>query len=442
MKRLKKLLYIFVTLIILCTPVLMAGCQKNKTGGDGGGAGASAKSNVLNFRDFEQWGPDFQITRLLKSFGKFSRNSDPAYVHSGKYSAKIQPMGGYYSYTEPMMYFETISSYFDYDYSDFRKVEYVSMWFYNAEKTEKTVTVGLVTSITDFNNVVAPQGMTYTLEPGKWQEVTYYVDFSAMNISMTVTEEMMGSVRGIYLSFVNAKTPNLDEAPVIYLDDVTIGYKDTPNTVEQVLKFENGEICDFEQIYQKYVFVPATQNVNEKCVSILDVVKGSDVGVDPSSGNNMLRLTARSGDTPRGSWPGFNLPRNILLAAGFGSYPQDEWSKTYFAFDVYNPQYDGDFTFSLVFRQGTGSYKYTPTVVARTRTWVTFRISLETLASTSSYDGSSPYDGYVYGGRVTNPANLFISYAEFVSNQTDANGELVPIEKYFYFDNFRLYQTA
>lgn len=425
MKFVKKILCFAFALTLLCTAAFAVGCGDDKADD----VGVEAVKTV-EFRNFEQWGPDFQITRLLRSFGKVSRNTDKQYVHNGEYSMKIQPMGGYWYYSEPVMYFETISKRFNYDYSDFTKVDYVSMWIYNANDAEKTVTVGLVTDIVDYLTITSAQGTKFTLQPGQWQEVTYYVDFNAMNISTKVTSEMMTAIKGIYLGFDNAKTENLDEAPVFYLDDVNIGYKDAENTVSDVLKFDAGEICDFEKIYQKYVFVPVTRNINAKCVSQLEVVRAADCGIEASSGNNVLKLTAKSGDTNQGTWPGFNLPASTLHASGITTVAEKDYENTYFAFDVYNAT-DTDFSFYMVFRQKDKGFKLTKIHKATAGEWTTFKISLAELGSVNSGDVFS--GDYAANGRVTDPEDLLISYGEFLGAEDGSQ-----IEKIFYFDNFRI----
>ncbi len=427
MKFLKKTLCFIFALALLCTAVFAAGCGEVQTDDDN----AEAVKSV-EFRNFEQWGPDFQITRLLRSFGKVSRNTEKQYVHNGEYSMKIQPMGGYWYYSEPIMYFETISKRFNYDYSDFTKVDYVSMWVYNANDVEKTVKVGLVTNIADYQTITSAEGTKFTLKPGQWQEITYYVDFNAMNVSTTVTSEMMTAIKGIYLAFDNAKTENLDEAPIFYLDDVYIGYKDAENTVSDVLQFDDGEICDFEKLYQKYVFVPVTRSINAKCVSQLEVVRATDCGIEASSGNNVLKLTARSGDTSRGTWPGFNLPASVLHASGITTVDEKDYENTYFAFDVYNAEAE-DFEFYMVFRQNDKGFKLTKIHKATAGEWTTFKISLAELGSVNSSDVFS--SDYVANGRVTDPQDLLISYGEFLGAEDGSQ-----IEKIFYFDNFRIIQ--
>ena len=86
--------------------------------------------------NFEQWRPDFSLIKVQENFGKVSRNSDPNYVKSGKYSAKLQPVGGVYIYRKPVVYFPFFSETYNFNYQDFTNVDYIQFWMYNDQEKE------------------------------------------------------------------------------------------------------------------------------------------------------------------------------------------------------------------------------------------------------------------------------------------------------------------
>ena len=115
MKKIKKWLSLALTLTTLLS---FFGCDVEKQSSENAG-------ETIIFRDFEDWGPDFQTLQLMLNFGKVSRNEEAEYVRSGKYSCKIQPLGTRETNNKPMMYWPTISTTFDYDVSDFKNLDYI-----------------------------------------------------------------------------------------------------------------------------------------------------------------------------------------------------------------------------------------------------------------------------------------------------------------------------
>ena len=82
----KKLINILLALILGLSTIAFGGCKT---------ATQSGKKNdsEIILADFEQWAPDFQLISLHNKFGKITRNEDAKYVKSGKYSAKLHPVG-------------------------------------------------------------------------------------------------------------------------------------------------------------------------------------------------------------------------------------------------------------------------------------------------------------------------------------------------------------
>ena len=254
--------------------------------------------------DFEDYNNDLNIMRISRSFGKITRNTDEKYAHSGTGSAKIQPLGGTVLYSNPMTYFTLQSQRYGFDYGDFTKVDYISMWIYNAAEEEQLVKVGLVTDILSFESIKYTTGDSFKLPAGEWTEVNYYVDFNTMNIAGDISEYATTMIKGVYLEFNNAGSMEVEDAPVLYLDDVSIGYRDEAFVFADPIVLDENEICDFEKLYQKYVFTGDVSGADTAAaMPDLSVVKASDYGIAATSGSYALRTlmhpTSADGRYPR-----------------------------------------------------------------------------------------------------------------------------------------------
>ena len=170
--------------------------------------------------DFEKWAPDFQTIRLRNEFGSVDVNTDSAYVKSGKQSAALTVVGADGA-EKPLFFVNTVSGHFDYDYSDFSKIDSVSAWLYNASQTDETVYVGLITSIVSIEQVGYEKYETFTLKSG-WNEVVYKPDMNYV-ISAVGQEEYDG-IKGVYFMFDNPHAATKAEGKKFYVDDVKLNY--------------------------------------------------------------------------------------------------------------------------------------------------------------------------------------------------------------------------
>lgn len=397
MKRLKKIAALALS---LCFIVPLCGCAGKTENTE------NVESNVITVADFEQWAPDFQLMRVMPNFGKVTENTDANFVKSGKSSAKVQVLGGQSDVKLPLMYFPTVSTLFGYDHSDFSKVESVDMWIYNAEDKEMRVTVGLLSAIANAMEVDTMRGETFTLAPAEWTKVKYYPAREVLSITGDLTE-----VPGIYLEFENQNARELKDAPVLYLDDVTITKNPALGEVENVMSFNDGVVLDFESTWQKYAVYAKASSI--KCKADVEVVKTADYGVTGLQGDYALRVVTHKGDLFEASYPGIYIPEKVMQACGIKAIDKDDWAKTSLEFDVYN---DSNRVMRFFVEPGSRTNGY-----YGLRCEVPAKTLLHYKVSFSNIELHNP-------GSVSDPAAWRILWAEY----TDRDDQV------FYFDNFRI----
>ena len=438
----------------------------------------------VELSNFEQWKPDFSLIRLMKYFGKVSRNRDKTYVKSGDYSAKIQPMGGIHSATKPQMYFPFFSEYYNFNYQDFTYVDYIDFWIYNDNDKDMPLNVGLVSSITSEEAISVLPAETFYLKAKDWTLVTYYVDFNTMSINQNITASQIMQIKGLYLEFGNASSADVNEAPVYYVDDLNMYYKDTPNEVKpvsEILQFDHVdgsdvyELCDFEKVYQNYIF--STYVKKAECIPTLSIVNAEKEGVDgllATSGTSVLKVEIPAGSTVQGSYTELILSGKVMTtffnqfffdsATQTAKIPGSELKNYYLAYDVYVVG-DVESTYKIshyAYDSLNSSYSRSegfPTLPIKSGQWQTWTISLYDFASlektrNSVFDPANPskynvdiakaydaykasYDEYLlneqtagYGNRITSPGPFRILYPEHV-------GE----DRVMYIDNLRVYKA-
>lgn len=412
----------------------------------------SFKADLLNF---EQWYPDFSITRLGTMAGKATRNSDKAFVKTGNYSMLIRTVGGQVAYKNPVFWFPTSSSYYGFDYRDFTKVNYVSAWLYNDNETDKKLVVGLVTdySMTDPTML---KGDEYVLKANAWNNVKYYVDFSALSAGNKVEEFTARNIVGVYLQFEHTKTNTLENAPKYYLDDMSLIFRDTPGEIKEVVSFkqinENSwEICNFEESWQRYIF-DTVETSSAKTLPRHSVVKASDYGLQASSGKNVLRVEfpAKSTSAPTQY---LSIPEDFMrklfstffydTGRGEGNenvIPEEEWTKYGLSFDVYCAD-EIDQTLIVTFwlknratPAGPFDDIYGKDEVAISGQWTTYTCNLGNMALKSATEKSMSTATYKDGDRLKNPGCMTITWAGR-RGYTDADEDKFST---VFFDNFRL----
>lgn len=355
----KRIISLVLTLAVLLSASALAGCGEKKPE-------AETPAKEFAFANFEQWGPDFQLMRLINKFGVVTRNSDPKYVHSGKYSAKLNPMGGYIRYSEPILYLPTVSSHFGYAYNDFTYYEEINAQLYNAEDKELEVIFGLVATINSKTEITIADGETYKLKPGEWTRIDYWIDHAFLSLSTNVND-----IKGIYFKFANAGVEKQEDAPTVYLDDINFRKADGQVQVENLVKLDNAgkdvkeqmylpvydengkvkldekgkpvyewvekdvtkyEILDFEDDWQKYALTANRKDLPENTFEY-ELARSEEGGVQATSGSNMLKITRHNGSALSSS--ALIIPEKVMKSTVLSSIPEEDWANTYICFDMY-----------------------------------------------------------------------------------------------------------
>lgn len=291
------------------------------------------ESKEIVLADFERWGPDFQLIQVCNDFGRVTRNKDTAFVKSGKYSARLQPVGGYNRVTEPCVVFPFASDLFEFDYADVTGFSDICCSLYNDSDTEIVATIGFAQSYSG-GEAVLGMGQEFTLSPKTWTETKYTVDCALLSVLLNVER-----VGGLYIQFPDTGVVYPDDAPSIYLDDIVIQKADEKvevhpdyNLYTQGKAFEAGykvEVMDFENEYQQYFNVT---DASEQQAEV-KIVSESEVGIMASHGEKMLQVKRTNKRDPGGFF--VNIPETLLRASGMTTVPVERWKEIYLAFDMY-----------------------------------------------------------------------------------------------------------
>ncbi len=322
--------------------------------------GETNPSEVL-FADFESWEPDFQMCRISNYFGKVRLNSDEQYVREGKHSARIDPVGNGW------MYFSTYSERFEYDYTNFTRLDCVRMEMYNPQSQNEKVSVGLVSNPYALDQFTRAGGKEFTLKPG-WNTIDYYIDASLVSVIADLSD-----IRGMYMIFDPLFLYEItDETPRYYLDNIRFRYKETAHVVESIFEFEENKIMDFEKFYESNFYM------NEFAID-MKMVKPGDYGVSNVSGSKALRIVFPG--TASGAWKNyFQIMGAYMKKSPLGSLTNDEFNNAYFCWDVYNGTSS---TYNLVaaFYDETGKNYYKLATYPQAGEWKTERIKLTDIAT-------------------------------------------------------------
>ena len=353
-------------------------------------------TNYMVFRNFEQWGPDFQTIRIGDEFGKISRHSGYGYgasqenfVAFGDYSMKVQPLDN------PMLYFPLYSKLFSYDYTDLSNVEYITMWVYNDTDEYQTIEVGLLTTIVDAINADIAVGETTRLDPRAWTKVNYYLELNYLSISANVTD-----TPGLFIKFgtEGLNLRYLRNAPTLYIDEIVFNYRNSPATIPDLLKLDKGEILSFDKLYQRYVCTAAPCKI--MCTSQFSVVRAADYGLDATSGEYVLRVINPPGEKTNDTWPGIIIPENIMRATEMQGVSKDDLARYYVEFDIYNANTVTVRAYPEFFSKGGANWKAWG-IDTKPKQWNTFSLSFEEITFQ----------------RTGNPGPMKIRFGEFIGNE-------------------------
>jgi hypothetical protein len=246
----------------------------------------------------------------------------------------------------------------------------------------------------------------YFLKDG-WNELTYEV-----NPSLIALTQDPRFINGIAFSFANAGSRELDDAPVLYLDDIKLEKRAQMAEVLDLIDLKPYEIIDFEELWQEYV---VSWSGNAQIIPDMEIV-GSQIkdgrAITPTSGKNMLRMNLKAGTAVQGSLNYIIIPASIMQAA-FENLTDAEINNGYICFDVYN---NGGVPITLY--PWTYNSNRTPLnaydFIASTDRWVSYKIKISDLKRE--------------GQRLQNDIGTFeILYWEFIGEDIE-----------LFFDNFRI----
>lgn len=324
MKNCKKIISILVAVLSLFTLMFAFSCNKPEDNEPENPNQRPVGNVILN--DFENYKPDFSLIRLVGQFGAINVNKDAKYVKSGKSSAKLQPLGGYKSTTSPLMYVPLSSKLYNYDYRDLTYIKQFTADVYNAEDYDVNMTYGLAMEAVNTDMISKSNAKKISLKPG-WNSITYEIDPSIINILYDIT-----NAQGVYFGFDSIGTRNIEDAPVVYLDNINLLFSSQPAVIENFLVFDENEICNFDKLYQRYVaYCEAENPAAEPDIS---VVKTSDYGVKATSGQYALKLVTRPGNRG-GTYERLIFPEALMAASALPKVKPEDMSNSYFCFDIY-----------------------------------------------------------------------------------------------------------
>ena len=311
---------------------------------------------------FENFDREVQTVRIFNSFGRVEQNSDKKYVKSGEKSLHIQPFGGRIASNtaNPYLILPTLSSvYPECSFSDFTDVSSVSFWIYNAEEFNLNVGVSLqVGEIFSGTNKPAigaakvdraqrTANVYYTLKSG-WNFIVYEVvpdylklcELDLDNIKFKIEE-----VYGVAIEFDYVLSNDFNDAPSLYLDDVSLCYGTQKKSQEIRVRekdlndgLKSFIMCDFETPEQVNYFYSRINVMPAAAQPTVKQVFAGDYGaIGQDSGQALLTLR-KHGAGQVGDYVGLFLSQHVVEAA-FGAIGDDVKNnpENYaFAFDCYN----------------------------------------------------------------------------------------------------------
>lgn len=275
----KKSIVVCCALLLTCSSAaVLSACKDN-----------SDKETQKMFATYETWQDGFYNINMMDGFGRITRSDEQA--HSGSYSAKLQPLGSHTDGSSPYFYYPMqMEGTGGYNYTDFSKLENVTFWMYNAEKEEVTFDFCIVASVADVYGTDYKSVKTCTLAPEQWTQITYTPDYNALQDMCDIT-----NVAGIAFLFENCNSADIADAPVLYLDDLSISAADHPLAEIKTSTPERGEMQSFD-LASSMVYV-RLQSGLDYAESYL--AAGSDKLPEGVKGGIEFTVT----DAEMGTWP-------------------------------------------------------------------------------------------------------------------------------------------
>lgn len=291
----KKSIVICCALLLTCSSAAVLSACKDD----------SDKETQKMFATYETWQDGFYNINMMDGFGRITRSDEQA--HGGSYSAKLQPLGSHTDSASPYFYYPMqMEGTGGYNYTDFSKLENVTFWMYNAEKEEVTFDFCIVASVADVYGTDYKSVKTCTLAPEQWTQITYTPDYNALQDMCDIT-----NVAGIAFLFENCNSADIADAPVLYLDDLSVSAADHPLAEIKTSTPERGEMQSFD-LASSMVYV-RLQSGLDYAESYL--AAGSDKLPEGVKGGIEFTVT----DAEMGTWPRLHFdsrtPQSELIGA-------------------------------------------------------------------------------------------------------------------------------
>lgn len=337
---------IFLLLPLACS--LLAGCHTKNEKKE------KADDSVQYIADFESWGPDFQIIKMNYKFGKITRNDVKKYVKKGNYSAKVQPTGHPRYNANPIFYFPLLSSEFDFNYGDLCNYDSLCFSFYNDSDEPVKVRAGVITAEKTIYEFMFSIPKEFVLEPHKWNDITYDIDVSQINMFTNINE-----VPGVGFEFDKTGYEDPSFAPTLYMDEVYFKKASKYRGVEQIFTLKENEICDFEEEFQKSFFSISNAANNH---IYFDIVESAEEGqILPTSGHKMLHI--HSNTTPNSRWYDWShfvisesyMTKTDMTKISIDEAENQEWA---FCYDVRVANIESQSVVPHFFNPGMSNTKY------------------------------------------------------------------------------------
>lgn len=336
--------------------VTLVGCGSNSD---------SDNSNSTYIADFENWGPDFQTIKLSFAFGKIERNDVKKFVKKGKYSAKVQPQGDPDFSEKPFFYFPLRSKEYEYDKSNLKNYLSYSFSFYNDGDEDIKVNSGFIAKVKTVYQVDFASGNEYTLKAHQWNDFTYDIDLSVLNMFFNIEE-----APGIYFEFEKSPYKDISFVPNLYLDELYFTKSDGEQEIEDIFDLDENEICDFEKDFQKNFL--RLNNVFNSHLSFDITSSNSDGDILPTSGNNMLHIHSNAGPGSRWvNWSHLVIDEQYMQKTDLANLPikeveNQQWAFTY-DFTVENIERES--VVPTFFNTGRANEKYIGGLFADEKVW-------------------------------------------------------------------------
>ena len=280
--------------------------------------------------DFEGFERSHLMMRLFGSFGVINYNDNADYVKSGSASAELRPLGPYGGGSAPVIYAPFKSTRFGFDHTDLTWVRMINAQMYNASSEPVNVRFGIVTEEQSVHVISKLNPEAYSLEPGKWTELTIKVDLSIIDILYDHTK-----VQGVFFEFDNVnfdREAEIEQAPTLYLDDISLYYGETPLKSQNLLELDTYEICSFDKLYQQYTVSKFIENpAADPDVSVVDLANE----IPGQNSNKVLKVVTKATDPYMDTWQKVVFPEGLMKASYLTKIPVKEIDQWQLSFTVY-----------------------------------------------------------------------------------------------------------